>query len=333
MGLDGSQTYIFWSELTRTGLGAGSVDAKYFSFPHGQPGEISELALRFPNGYRLVYTDSDGELLAGPRAQFENQEVYPFSGLTDLEANTTAAGELAIAFRSRLPYLRNKDAQQVGVAFLKDGEQTGGQLLSFNSTPSERPAVVSDANGYLYESYLGGGGNPPFTVYYAGTSPQVVSALQELDQQDYGQLATDTAFGLLSGMLLVPFILGFGFVPTLFLFFTGGFRREGEWITARGTAITLTISIVLYWFSKLAILPDMVDYVPFSAWIPDIPVVVMQILRIAVPLLATALGLFVAWRLTYARERMQPLFFLLIFILVDGFITIAVYGVIFYSAF
>jgi hypothetical protein len=77
----------------------------------------------------------------------------------------------------------------------------------------------------------------------------------------------------------------------------------------------------------------MVDYIPFSAWIPDIPAAVALALRIAVPLLASALGLFVAYRSTYARERMQPLFFLLIFILVDGFITIAIYGVIFYSAF
>lgn len=333
MGLDSEQVYVYWTELTRTGLSAGGVEAKYIAFPYAPSGELSESSLRAPNGYHLVYAPYDGPLHAGDRALFEAQEVYPTSALNDLFASPGSAGELAIAFRARLPYLRNKSAQQVGLVYLQDGRQTSSQLLSFTSTVSERPAVSHDADGNLYFSWLEGGGYPPFDVYYASTAPQLVSSLSELNERDYGQLAGETAFGLLSGALLVPFVLGFGVVPVLFLLFTGIFRREGEWITARGTLITLGISIVLYWLSKLAILPDMATYVPFSAWIPAIPDGVALALRIGVPLVATLLALFTAYRLTYAREKLQPLFFLLIYIIVDGFITIAVYGVIFYAAF
>ncbi len=161
----------------------------------------------------------------------------------------------------------------------------------------------------------------------------MVTALNELDKQDYGRLAADTLFGLASGALLIPFIFIFGLLPTLFIFLTGIFRKEGEWITARGTAITLSIAFILYWLSKLAVLPAMVDYIPFSAWLPDIPSWLGLALRLGLPMLVTAFALFVAWRFTYAKERMQPLFFILIFIIIDGFITMAIYGVIFYGAF
>lgn len=331
MGLDNTHTYIFWSELTRTGLGAGGVDAKYLAFAYEPEGALVEEPLYFPNGYGLLYTPADGPLLGGDRAQLEDQDSGRTSGLTELSPTQGSNGELALAFKSRLPYLRNKTAQQVGLLFLNGGEQVGGQLLSFNSTTSERPAVLVDEQSYLHATFLGGG-YPPFQVYYASTSPTVVAALNQLDNEDYGRLAADTSFGIVSGLLLIPFILAFGLLPTLFLFFTGSFRREGEWILARGTAITLFISLVLYWLSKLAILPGIVDYVPFTAWIPDIPTALQVVLRYSVPVFATLLALFVAYWFTYARERMQPLFFLLIFILVDGFITIAIYGVIFYSA-
>jgi hypothetical protein len=331
MGLDTTHTYVFWSELTRTGLGAGGVDAKYVAFPYEPQGSLSERPLFFPNGYHLVYTPSGSGLLAGDRAQFADQETGMTSGLTELSPNGGSADELVIAFKSRLPYLRNKTAQQVGLVFMQGGQQVGGQLLSFNSITSERPALQSDESGYLYTSFLGGS-VPPFRVYYAGTSPAIVGALNELDNQDYGQLAGETAFGLLSGLLLVPFILAWGLLPTLFIFFTGSFRKEGEWITARGTGITLVIALLLYWISKVAVMPGMVDYIPFSAWIPDIPVAVGLMLRVGVPLVTTLLALFVAYRMTYARERLQPLFFVLIFIILDGFASIAVYGVIFYSA-
>lgn len=333
MGLDDRQVYIYWSELTRTGLSAGGVDARYISFPYVPAGDIRELALRTPNGYRLVYAPYAGSLQAGDRALFEDQEVYPTSALTDLAASSGSAGELAIAFRARLPYLRNKDAQQVGLIFLEEGGQTSSQLLSFTSTVSERPAVVRDEEGNLYFSWLEGGAYPPFKVYYASTAPGLVSSLAELNQQDYGRLAGETLFGLLSGALLIPFILGFAVVPVLFLLFTGRFRREGEWITARGTGITMLLSVALYWVSKLAILPDIATYVPFSAWIPGIAGGLATAMQIGVPLLGTLIGLFAAYRFTYAREKLQPLFFLLIYIIVDGFITMAVYGVIFYAAF
>lgn len=332
LGLDSARAYVFWSELTRTGLGAGGVDAKFVSFPYEPQGEFEEQALFFPNGYHLTYTPYEAGLLAGERAQFEDQGAGRTSGLSEMNATPGSSSEIAIAFKSRLPYLRNKTANQVGVVFLQEGIQTGSQLLSFNSITSERPAIISDEHGYLYASFLGGG-YPPFQVYYAGTSPAIVNALNTLDNEDFGRLAADTSFGLLSGFLLVPFILAFGLLPVLFLFFTGTFRREGEWITARGTAITLGISIFLYYLSKIVVLPDMVNYVPFSAWIPDIPANIATLLRFGVPLLSAAIGFFTSWRLTYARERTQPLFFLLIFIILDGFITIGIYGVIFYNAF
>jgi hypothetical protein len=72
-------------------------------------------------------------------------------------------------------------------------------------------------------------------------------------------------------------------------------------------------------------------YVPFSAWIPGLPVWLQVPLQIGVPILTTLLGIAVAWYFTYRRNSESVLNFLFIFAAVDGLITMAVYGFQFYN--
>jgi hypothetical protein len=333
MGLDGEMVYVLWSEQARSGMSAGQIDAFYVAFPQGGA-EVNGAPdrLTFPYSYTLNYSPAEAPLLAGDRAQLDAQDARASAALIDIYTNTGSSDELAIAFRSRLPYLRSKQVPQVGVVFLQDGKNTGNQLLSFTSTTSQRPAITSDDAGYLYATWLEGTRGGGYPVYFASTTPGLVAENATLDQQDYGRLLTETLFGLASGVLLLPFVFAWGLVPTLFIFFTGFLRKDGEPITARGTLITVTIAILLYWISKLLILPGILDYIPFSAWIPFIPDVLGTILRIGLPILTSLIALRVAWHFTYRRERNSPLFFLLTFIAIDGLASIAIYGVIFYGA-
>jgi hypothetical protein len=77
----------------------------------------------------------------------------------------------------------------------------------------------------------------------------------------------------------------------------------------------------------------MLAYVPFSAWIPNIPAVLGEILRIGVPFLTLLLSGFIAWHFTYRRGNDSSLYFLLIYIGVDALITTSIYAVLIYGTY
>jgi hypothetical protein len=133
--------------------------------------------------------------------------------------------------------------------------------------------------------------------------------------------------------MLVPLALAWVVAPLVVLGITSVIRRREESFTSPGVIISLTLAIVAYWVSKLALMPTIQDYVPFSAWVPFMPSALGLPLQVGVPVLISGLALAVAWRYTYGHERPSPFFFLLIFVAVDGILTMAVYGVTFYSAF
>ena len=94
----------------------------------------------------------------------------------------------------------------------------------------------------------------------------------------------------------------------------------------------MIVAVVAYWMGKLATLPGMLDYVPFSAWLPEIPFVLGNILRWLVPLLITGIALGVAWYYTFRRSNQSTLYFLLIYVGIDALLTTAIYAVLIYGA-
>ena len=75
------------------------------------------------------------------------------------------------------------------------------------------------------------------------------------------------------------------------------------------------------------------NYVPFSAWLPFISEGVAAALVVVIPLLIAAISLFIASRFMSGDEQ-SPLFkFMIAYIISDGVLTMAVYGVLVYAAF
>jgi hypothetical protein len=205
-------------------------------------------------------------------------------------------------------------------------------LLSFSPGLSELPTVRADNQGYLHATWLEQTVTNEFRVYYATTEPTGKAELDTITTEDRVRLTGTSLFGLLSGALLVPFPIFWALGAAVFTFLTGALRRENEPFTAPGTLITMIGGLAIYFGIKLASMPGIISYVPFSAWLPILPNSWDEPLRIGVPILLGLIGFWVAYSRTYGRDNRTPLFFFLIYALVDGVLTIAIYGVVFYGA-
>jgi hypothetical protein len=107
--------------------------------------------------------------------------------------------------------------------------------------------------------------------------------------------------------------------------------RNDEDVTQRLSQILLVVSLLAYQVSKLMLLPDILIYIPFSAWV-DIPDGVGKVLRILVPIIIIGLGVFVAEYRRRKRQSDSPissLGYYMTAVLVDTVITLSIYGVIF----
>ncbi len=334
LGVSQEGVYLFWTVIVRTGMEAGRAETSYVHFPPGQPDRASPAqALTVPADYHLTYRPfPGGELKAGDRVPWGTGQ-RGVAYVTEVAVVPSPGRELAIAFHARLPYLMRKERGQVGLLFFQQGAPVAYQLLSFTSVRSEHPALSRDSEGYLYATWLEGREPSGFPVYLAGTAPEMRSALRPLTPEDVGRLSVETLFGLLTGALLFPLIFVWLIPPMLLLGLTSAIWRREERLLSPGVLISLTLALAAYWAGKLAILPGIRHYVPFSAWIPFIPPWLAPILRWGVPPLLTGLAFLTAWGYTYRRQQPSLLFFLFIYAAVDGVLTLAVYGVLVYAAF
>ena len=165
------------------------------------------------------------------------------------------------------------------------------------------------------------------------TAPQVVAALDQLSSSDLTQMGGVAAFGMLSGIVLSPLVVFVWLiVPMIVVGFTFIFHRgyNEDQLTVGGV-ISIVLAMAAYWVVKLFSLPNIFVYVPFSTWIPIIPEGLSGLLRYGFPILITLVGVFMAYWFTIRRHFASPLYFMLLFGLVDGVLTMAVYGFYFYN--
>jgi hypothetical protein len=335
LGLDGQYVYLLWTVTPRLGPRAGMAATYYTHFIPGQPAAPAPAGQLFiPYAYRLEYQAPPGKgLETGPRVALGPGSYEATSYISETSINPALAPEVAIAFHTQLPYLRRQEQGQVSALFFRDGAPAGYQLLSFTPASSGYPAIYSDQRGQLYLTWLESGAETGYMVYFASTAPDLVEALSGLTRDDALRLGAEVAFGLLSGVLLVPLALIWVIAPMIVLGLTSVLRRRDEALTSPGVLISLVLAVGLYWVSKFAFMPGMSDYVPFSAWLPTIPSVLQLPLQAGVPVLTAGFALWTAWRYTYAQDRPGAFFFFAIYALVDAVLTMAVYGTLFYGAF
>ncbi len=335
LGVDGQRAYLFWNVFFRIGPRAGDALTYYVHFPRGQPTSASSVRnLVVPSSHELPYqTRAGGGLEAGPRVPLGGEPYAGADRIAQLAVDSAARQELVIAFRGQLEYLRRQEQNQVSTVFFQDGTPAAYQQVSFTPASSGHPAILSDAAGYLYITWLEDGALSGHDVYFSSTAPDIRGALSGLTWSEVGPLVAETLFGLITGAVLVPLALLWILPALVILGLTSVIRRDDESFSSSGVIVSLVLAITAYWVTKFAFMPTVRDYVPFSAWLPFLPPALNLPLQVGVPILTTGLALAVAWRFTYGGERPSSFFFLLIYAVVDGALTMAIYGVTFYAAF
>jgi hypothetical protein len=335
LGLDDELAYVLWTVQVQTGLEAGFVETEYIQFEKdmaSEPARPRELAV--PREHQLHHQDpTGGEIRAGQRVSLNGERMPLTLQVADLVFNNSQADELVAAFKAKTDYLRRKAQWQISTVFFADGVPSDYQLLSFTPASSRTPQIMSDREGYLYLTWLEKGDEAGFAVFFATTAPDFREQFDVVTGVDVSQLFAETSFGLASGVILIPLGLVWIMAAAVVMGLSSWLRKENEPLLSPGTLISLGLALAAYWSAKLFILPGMVDYVPFSAWIPLIPEWMRLPLRIGVPALITLVAARVTFRYTFGGEERSLLFLVLIYGAIDSLLTLAIYGVLFFEAF
>ncbi|MCP4425366.1 MAG: hypothetical protein GY803_12795 [Chloroflexi bacterium] len=333
LGLDEETVYLLWNISVRTGQEAGKILTEYIYFPQNRPTDASGRQTIFvPRVSDLDYThEPEMGLVAGSRV-FPVTGQYPRTAAVSDVGTSPSAPELALAFNAQVQHEYRKTRGQVSVLFLQDGQPSGYQLLSFTPQASVKPAIMSDETGHLYLTWLERGDDGGFQVFFTSTAPDIQKALAAPTWGDVVRIARETVFGLLSGAALAPIVVFLWMIAPLFTLLVTQFlrRKEEDKLTGTGTIISLLLAGAAYWASKLATIPGISSFVPFSFWIPAIPRWLQAPLQIGVPLLITIVAIRTAWHFTYRRQSTSLLYFVALFAAIDGLLTMAIYGSLFY---
>ncbi|MCF6277229.1 MAG: hypothetical protein L3J16_00550 [Anaerolineales bacterium] len=336
MGIDSNNVYVFWTVIIRTGFEAGAVETSYIHFPltpffsASQPQPIA-----VPSIYGLQYEYlSNSPFDAGERVSLRGSNIPRTIDLQEIMPNPVQADELAIIFRSPMQHLWRKVRDQVNIAYFYEGEPSSFQPLSFTTTLSTSPNLLNSADRHLYAVWLEKMEINRYAVYFASTSPAIENSLSRSTSRELGRVAAQAIFGILVGVLMAPVAAGVWVVaPLAILLLFAPLRKIGSLrVQNVFSAISILLAITVFWFGKLATLPGIMDYVPFSAWVPQIPPTLAEVLRLGVPIVSSLLAVFVAWFYTYRQSNKSTLYFLLIYVGVDSLLTAAVYAVLIYGA-
>jgi hypothetical protein len=212
---------------------------------------------------------------------------------------------------------------QIAVAVFREGQFVGYTLGSKTETISDDPVLFLDSGMHLHLAWREGSAGT--SVYYGTTQPTAVAQLERLGGSDIINAIFQGGMEGLVGVTFLP-IIGFGWLlPGMVIMILVKIFRDQDTLTELKYWIPLVISIMIYYFVKLATLPTISTYVPFSAWL-DIPERFWTPLRIGVPLLIFLIAILIAdW--VRRRKSQSAIMFYITFVLVDAAFTLTIYGV------
>ena len=330
LGLDRTHVYVAWAVEVRTGMAAGDIVASYLSFPVSGLGAQRQVnSIRIPTPFDLPYTTLPD--IPGEWVPISASELPTTPRVIEISFLPGQPDHAIATFKAQVDYRRRKTQWQVGAAVFNQGAPVGYQMLSFTASESTYSQLASDGDGFLYATWLEGSARTGGIAYLASTAPSLQQSFGRITFADVSQMIAESLFGMASGVVLFWFPLIWLLGSLVVLFLTSPLRREDQPLLRPGVLISLVLAVAAFWVAKLFIFPLMFSYVPFSAWIPILPASWSDALRLGTPIAIGLIALFSAIRLTYARENRSPLYFILLYGLIDGLLTLAIYGVIFWG--
>jgi hypothetical protein len=338
LGLDTDNTYIFWSLEQRSGMEAGIARLYYVSFPLGHPTHLTPTPIKISN-LEPTYVSSQGEYNYHWLTYPSEERGSDFLAMPSVVGGQR--NELAVMFNARVRFGLKAHLEeskvpmgpgfrpeiQLAMAVFTGGKMKGYQLAAKTRSISLQPNLVVDPASNLHLAWIDTAGFGRYNVYYASTSPRAKAWLDRTSPQDVLLKAADLAWGILSGVILLP-LVGFWVLPpliwgVLFYLFVGQ-----EELEVRSVKVALGIAIALYIAAKLVLLPSFLFYVPF---LDQVPPQFSSALVFGVPLIILALAL--AAMYVYIRRTetatLFPTFF--VFALTDALLSLIIYAPSFFS--
>ena len=336
LGVDHTNVYFYWATNVHSGPLAGDIRANYVTFSEGASLlNLSSQPVFAPTIYSLEFEESANGLRAGERVSLQGLNAPMTIKVQDFRTNVTPTGEVVLAVRSPAEHLWRKTREQVNLVYFNNGNLSAYQPLTFTSTISTFPNVMVAQDGYVSLTWLEKNESSQNSVYFASTDPQMVDRFDTVSYSETLNILYTTLFGMLIGALLAPIAAGVWLLAPVFVL--GLFSFVGRIFPTKIKGFVSTAGVVaavaVVWYIKLAIFPLMMEYVPFSAWIPNIPELLGDILRVAVPFLTLVVSGYTAWYYTYRQKNNSSLYFILIYVGLDALITTSIYAVLIYGTY
>lgn len=358
LGYADDWVYIFWSILSYSDLEEGTASTEYLAFPADEPVENMSVRLWMLAIEEQPYADYTGSFsltqLSPPVTFSEAASEYgqnyirstsnlppgdiandweDVSGavsdyLTNPAMMTGNRNELAVALASSQQY-RLDSRLQIAAAVFSNGQYKGYSLASRTRNISDNPTLAVDEGGDLHLVWREGAGGK--SVFYATTAPDAKTALDALTSSDIYNFLLMAGVESLASVAFMPVIGFFWLLPGLiFMGVWKLFRDQGN-LSEPSSWVLLVIAISIYYVIKVATLPTLLTYIPFSAWL-HVPADFELILRFGIPLIIFGIALLVA-NMVRQRYFNSAIFFYIAFVLTDAILTLMVYGVNFLGVF
>ncbi len=337
--------YVLWSVLSQSDTEAGSAIAEYVAFPINQPIPHNPNRIWMIAAEEQPYTAYRGELnlsqLVQPLSAEEAVDKFgieqqmlskshgdwlnSFGGITDFIMNPNASSspmkEMPAAF-SVSQQQRWDISLEIAIGLFEDGIFQGYSLATKTGSLSDYPTIAVDQQNNIHIVWREGAGGR--NIYYATSNPMAMSNLDRFNVSDLYNTGLRAIMDSFTSLAFLP-IIGFWWILPGFLLLVGWrFFKEYEYVNQPAALLPLSISLVLYQVFKFMSLPTILSYVPFSAWVPVLPPL-NTLLRIAVPIGIFLIALYIAN--IVRRRKDSAILFFLITVLVDSFLTLAIYGV------
>ncbi len=324
LALDSRYGYVVWTQEYRASrLASGAKEGWYGSFVLDSPSAVDARPFSLPMDEKPTYVEYDsphgyGNLvpLAGD-AELASERIADPSALMSTEEAIVTCSAIVMHGTSR-------ESQIVNVVFA-GGQPSGYQLACNTSHWSRLPNIAADTSGQLHLSWVDGLQPGPSEVYYASTSAVVRDRIDGLTVDDLLFAALNITFSAMTGVPMIPFVVLWVIPPLIWTFIAS--RLLGEESARRASGyLALAIAVVIYQASKLYFTPTLLGYVPFSVSVPFLPADLYLPLQVLVPVgIAGLAALGVAYTLL-ARGSRSLFTACLVFVLIDAFLTMAIYG-------
>jgi hypothetical protein len=181
-------------------------------------------------------------------------------------ASSTSIKDLGVVLATSVSYAtRTREEYQPTLVYYNGGHFIGHQPLTWTNFPSQYPVVTGDSTDALYAVWIDNTGvGFHYPVYLAGTSSAIRAKFQYLRLGDLAVIGWDWVNRVVSGIVLLPFIIEWYLLPVglLVILMVLGDRY------GRGRMYGLLMSVYLYWASKYIITPQLLAILPDYRFLP-----------------------------------------------------------------